>query len=151
MSSFQFCNCTYLYARSNSQCHLFPSDVPVVADDPLLAAALKNNADTFRKRRLALSLSPEVKVTGPNKIRVLNARANISQRFDSYRLVRLCVVDPCFYYLVNFTAYFYFMLSCLLQTIYGYYDPLSLPCTSYTSSLKSRTRCSHAILLFSLF
>ncbi len=64
--------------------------------DPLLAAALTNNADTFRKRRLALSLSPEIKVDGPkNKIQVLNARVNLSQRIDSYRLVHVCVVDLC--------------------------------------------------------
>jgi hypothetical protein len=72
------------------------SGVSAVVADPLLAAALTNNADTFRKRRLALSLSPEIKVDGPkNKIQVLNARVNLSQRIDSYRLVHVCVVDLC--------------------------------------------------------
>jgi hypothetical protein len=68
--------------------------VPSNGEDPLLASALRNNGDAFRKRRSALSLSPDIQVAGPNKIRVVNARLNISQRLNSYWLVQLRVADP---------------------------------------------------------
>jgi hypothetical protein len=54
-------------------------------EDPILAAAIKNNADHFRKRRHALAISPDLKVA--TKLRVLGAKVNLSQRIDTYRLV----------------------------------------------------------------
>jgi hypothetical protein len=52
-----------------------------VVEDKLLTAALKNNAETFRKRRLALAISPELQVPESSKFRILSAKVNLSQLF----------------------------------------------------------------------
>ncbi len=47
--------------------------------DRILSAALKNNEEGLRKRRIALEISPEVEVQIPSKYRVLGAKVNLSQ------------------------------------------------------------------------
>ncbi len=63
------------YVTNYSVC--CPTECTPAAEDRLLAITLKNNEEGFRKRRLELSRSPEVQST--DKIRVFNARVNLSQ------------------------------------------------------------------------
>jgi hypothetical protein len=52
-------------------------------DDPVLSRMVRANAEGFRKRRLALELSPEFQVSQPPpKHRLVNAKLDISCLFE---------------------------------------------------------------------
>jgi hypothetical protein len=48
----------------------------------VLAAALRNNEEGFRKRRADLAVSPDIQVQRPSKFQVLSAKINLSQRLN---------------------------------------------------------------------